>query len=231
LVFGVPIRAEAVEVDSAQIQIVDSGKRSIIIEPLSEPQAGEHWTVRVPLADGKAPRLAEFALVAHPSEVDAELDVTRAEGPDTVLQAECAPCSAMTAMDAVVSGLIDKNGVQTQQFKTPMGTASGFVLIGGVSYRAAGWVLVDVGIRLPSRHAAWKPTGATMTSKSGEVRVRAVRVEPSTTDAEVVRVLAEMDTPPPDAGLEFTLHLSGPEGAPSFSIPDVTLPPIKELKP
>jgi uncharacterized protein (TIGR02268 family) len=231
LVFGVPIRAEAVEVDSAQIQIVDSGKRSIIIEPLSEPLPGEHWTVRVPLADGKAPRLVEFALVAHPSEVDAELDVARAEEPNTVCQAECAPCSAMPAADAIISGLINRKGVQTQEFNGPWSTASVFGSIVGVSYCAADWVLVDVEIRLPPRHAAWRPSGATMTSKTGEVRVRGVRVEPSKADAEEVRVLAEMDAPPPGAGLEFTLDLNGPEGEPAFAIPHVMLPPAKEPKP
>jgi hypothetical protein len=76
-VFAVPIRGEAVEVDRARIQVVDTGGRSLIIEALDEPRAGERWPLRVPLADGRATAWAEFALVAHPSEVDTEIEVAR----------------------------------------------------------------------------------------------------------------------------------------------------------
>jgi hypothetical protein len=70
-----------------------------------------------------------------------------------------------------------------------------------------------------------------LTSKTGEARVRAVKVKPGKQSPQAVRVLVETDVPPDSAGLEFTLHLNGPEGAPSFSIPTVKLPPAKEPKP
>jgi hypothetical protein len=69
-----------------------------------------------------------------------------------------------------------------------------------------------------------------LTSKTGEARVRAVKVSPGKNQNEV-RVLVTTDPPPPSAGLEFTLYLNGADGAPSFSIPAVTLPPAKEPTP
>jgi hypothetical protein len=73
--------------------------------------------------------------------------------------------------------------------------------------------------------------GASLTSKTGEARVRAVKVVPVTPRTSQVRVLVEAEVPPPSAGLKFTLDLHGVEGGPSISIPEVTLPPAKESKP
>ena len=230
IVFGSPIQGDAVEVDTSRIKVVDTGKVSIIIEPLSEPRPGERWTLRVPLADGKAPESAEFALVAHPSQVDTEINVSRPKEPETACQTACAPCAALSPADAVTSGFFDADGVQTREVLTVPPTAGGFAANPGVTYRAKRWVLVDVPIILPPEHSTWRPTGATLTSKTGEVRVRAVKVQPSYA-AGAVRVLVETDVPPPGAGLQFTLNLHGPEGGPSFSIPSVNLPPAKEHKP
>jgi hypothetical protein len=230
LVFSVPIRGKAVEVDPQRIKIVALGDVILAIEPLSEPRPGERWTLRVPLADGKAPDVAEFSLVSHPSEVDTEIDVARREESPTACLT-CAPCAAMNAADAIASGFIDGDGVGTRVFLGFTDTASGFESQDGWTYRAKTWVLVDVEIIPPPGHPAWRPTGATLTSKTGEARVRAVKVAPGRKSPEAVRVLVTTDNPPPSAGPEFTLHLKGADGAPSFSIPAVTLPPAKEPKP
>ncbi|MDY7232987.1 DUF2381 family protein [Hyalangium rubrum] len=230
IVFAVSIRGKAVEVDPKRIRVVDTGEKSLIIEPLSEPRPGERWTLRVPLEDGKAPGVAEFSLVAHPSEVDTEIDVERPEESPTACPT-CAPCAALSAADAIASGFIDSDGVGTRKFPSFTDAASGLQSRDGVTYRAKTWVLVDVEIITPPGHPAWRPTGATLTSKAGETRVRAVKVEPSKDDSRLVRVLVTTDVPPSSVGLELTLHLNGPEEAPSLSIPHVTLPPAKEPKP
>ena len=229
LVFSVPIRGKAVEVDPTRIKVVASGDAILAFEPLSEPRPGERWTLRVPLADGKAPEVAEFSLVAHASEVDTEIDVARPEELPAACPT-CAPCAALNPADAIASEFIGKDGVQTREFLGVTDAASGFASKGGVTYRAARWVLVDVEIiRLPG-HPPWTPAGATLTSKTGEARVLAVKVEPGR-EPNAVRVLVTTDVPPSSAGLDFTLHLNGAQGAPSFSIPAVTLPPAKEPKP
>jgi len=230
LVFGVPIRGKATEVDRARIHVVDTGEFSIIIEPLSEPQAGERWMLRVPLVDEKAPAVAEIALVSHPSEVDTELDVARRGPPDTACQAACAPCAGMSLTDAFMSGLIGKHGVQATPLPSLTSTTNDFELGAGVAYRAASTVLVDVQFIPPPGYPAWRPAGATLASKTGEARVRAVKVKPDD-DTGTVRVLVEADAPPRNAGLMFVLHLHGADGAPSLSISPVILPPDKESKP
>jgi uncharacterized protein (TIGR02268 family) len=229
LVFSVPIRGKAVEVDPTRIKVVASGDAILAFEPLSEPRPGERWTLRVPLADGKVPEVAEFSLVAHPSEVDTEIDVARPEESPTACPT-CAPCAALSAADAIASGFIDSDGVGTRPVSGFTDAASGFVSREGVTYRAGGWVLVDVEIIPPPGQPAWRPTGAALTSKTGEARVLAVKVKPGK-NPNTVRVLVTTDPPPSSAGLDFTLHLNGAEGAPSFSIPAVTLPPAKEPKP
>jgi uncharacterized protein (TIGR02268 family) len=229
LVFSVPIQGKAVEVDPKLIKVVDAGAVILAIEPLSEPRPGERWTLRVPLADGKAPDVAEFSLVAYPSEVDTEIDVARREESPTACPT-CAPCAAMDPADAIASGFISKDGVQTRELRNFTDAASGFASQDGVTYRAEDWVLVDVQIIPPPGHPAWRPTGATLTSKTGEARVRAVKVAPGR-KPNAVRVLVTTDVPPSSGGLEFTLHLNGADGAPSFSIPAVTLPPAQETKP
>jgi uncharacterized protein (TIGR02268 family) len=229
LVFAVPIRGKAVEVDPKLIKVVDAGEVILAIEPLSEPRPGERWTLRVPLADGKAPDVAEFSLVAHPSEVDTEIDVARREESAPACPT-CAPCAAMSPADAIASGFISKDGVQTRELASFTDTASGFDSRSGVTYRAENWVLVDVEIIPPPGQPAWRPTGATLTSKTGAAQVRGVKVAPGE-KPNAVRVLVTTDVPPSSVGLEFTLHLNGADGAPSFSIPAVTLPPAKERKP
>lgn len=227
LVFSVPIQGRAVEVDRARIHVVDTGERSIIIAPLSEPRPDERWMLRVPLMDGKTPKAAELALVAHPSEVDTEIDIALPEVPDTPCQASCTRCAAMDAADAIAAGLIQGDGVRTKKVRGFTDAKGGFELKDGVSYRTKTWVLVDVQIIPPSGSPAWRPTGATLTSKTGEARVRAVKLEPGM-EPSVVRVLVTTAPPPTSAGLEFTLHLNGADGAPSLSIPAVTLPPATE---
>jgi hypothetical protein len=136
----------------------------------------------------------------------------------------------MNPADAIASEFIGVDGVGTRAFHSFTDAANGFVSNRGVAYRAADWVLVDVEIIPPPGHPAWRPTGATLTSKTGVAQVRGVKVAPGK-NPNAVRVLVTTDPPPPSAGLKFTLHLSGAEGAPSFSIPAVTLPPTKEPQP
>ncbi len=227
-VFAVPIRGEAVEVDRARIQVVDTGGRSLIIEALGEPRAGERWALRVPLADGRAPELAEFALVSHPFEVDTELEVARREPSEPACPPASAPCAPMRAADAFLAGLIDSRGVQPMKALPSIEATHGFDAEETVSYRAGTWVMVDVTVILPPSHAAWRPTVATLKSKTGEARVRTVTAEPSKKHPGWVRVLVEADEPPPSAGLKFTLHLYDVAGEAPVSLSGVTLSPAQE---
>lgn len=230
LLFPADIQKKTITVDQSRIRVRDAGASSIIVQAVEDYRPDERHELEVFFADGKVPARAAFALVMDPVEVDTRIDVERPEPTNAACPA-CEPHAAMSPVDAVASGLIDKDGVGTQKFKDVQDAASGFASKDGVSYRAKTWVLVAVQIiRLPG-HPPWRPSGASLTSKSGEARVKTVKVEPSKADSAALRVLVETDVPPPSLGLEFTLHLSGLEGAPSFSIPTVMLPPAKEPKP
>jgi uncharacterized protein (TIGR02268 family) len=230
LLFPADIRTKTLTVDQSRIRVRDVGQSSIIVQAVDDYRADERQELEVFFADGRAPARAAFVLVMDPAEVDTRIDVERRELPNGACPAE-EPRTTMSAVDAIASGVIDKDGVLTRQVEGFQDAASGFDSKAGVSYRARTWVLVDVEIIPPPRYPSWRPSGATLTSKRGEARVRTVKVEPSESELGAVRVLVETDVPPPSLGLEFTLHLNGPEGAPSFSIPTVKLPPAKESKP
>ena len=227
--FKPQINRDAVEVDGRGTRItVDAGDSSIILEPLIDLGPTERLALRVPFADGQQ---AVFSLASHASEVDTRVDVIRREPPATVCQALTAPCAAVTPTDAVTSGLIDERGVQTGAVPGFSDTVSGFESQDGVFYRAGNWVLVEVEIIPPPGYPAWRPTRATLTSKTGTAPVRALMVAPSKQyPGKGVRVFVETDVPSPRAGPEFVLQLHGGDEAPSFSIPTVNLPLAKEDK-
>ena len=78
--FDGPILEEAVRVDAARVRVVDVGRRSLLVEPLTVPRADPPTQVSVRYADGQ-PRSATFAIVPHPSEVDTWVEVTRPTQP------------------------------------------------------------------------------------------------------------------------------------------------------
>jgi len=231
LLLPAPILKKTLKVDLSRIRVRDVGDSSIIVQAVENLRKDERHELEVFFADGKAPARAAFVLVTDPSEVDTRIDVERRTEPEPGRQTASEPCAPLSAADAVSSGWIDGFGVQTRKVESVTDAAAGFVSQQGMSYRARNWVLVDMVIsRLPG-HPAWRPSGATLKGKSGEVTVRAVKVEPDTASSEnEVRVLVHTDVPPPSAGLKFTLHLHGAEGAPSFLIPKVELAPAKEDK-
>lgn len=231
LLLPAPIIKKTLKVDLSRIRVRDVGDSSIIVQAVENLRQDERHEIEVFFADGRAPARAAFVLVTDPSEVDTRIDVERRTEPDPGRQTASEPCAPASAADAVSSGWIDEFGVQTWKVDSVTDAAGGFVSHQGMSYRARKWALVDMVIsRLPGR-PAWRPSGATLKGKGGEVTVRAVKVEPGKDSPENrVRVLVLTDVPPPGAGLEFNLYLHGAEGAPSFLIPKVKLAPATEDK-
>lgn len=235
VLFDASIRREAIELDTARVRIVDAGERSLILEPVSNPGAGERLVLRVPYAEGQ-PERAGFVLVAHPSEVDTRIDVERRAQPEAACQAELsalrAQCGARSPIDFVRAGYVDEAGVQTHKVNLEVDAASSFEADNSLSYRATGWALVEVRLK-PLAGLPWVPREATLTSLTGEsVRVRAVTAEPrEMAPGRWGRVLVETDVPPPSAGINFTLEVRGADGR-SLSVSKVILPlpPAKEVK-
>ncbi|WP_395848454.1 DUF2381 family protein [Cystobacter fuscus] len=211
------IHEESIRVDESRIRIVDVGKKSLLVEPLTEPRADQPSEVSVMFADGEQERAA-FRMVPHPSDVDTWIEVTRqTEQPGAVCQARIdelrARCGAQRPTAFRRSGLLPDRGILARTFERYADTAGGLVSEGGVSFLGRDWALVDVEIRNPTGQP-WAPRVATFKSKDGTpVTVRLVTPETEEIPPGTSRnVLVETDDPPAGAGVFFTLEVSGADG-------------------
>jgi uncharacterized protein (TIGR02268 family) len=215
--FDGPIREDSIKVDESRIRVLDVGKKSLLVEPITEPREDQPSEVAVTFADGKQERAA-FTIVPHPSEVDTWIEVTRqTEQPGAVCQARLdelsARCGAQSPTAFRRSGLLPDRGILARAFPRQADTAGSLVSEGGVSFRGRDWVLLDVEIRNPTGQP-WAPRVAALKSKDGApVRVRLVTPEmEEISPGESWHVLVETDDPPASVGVFFTLEVSGADG-------------------
>ncbi len=229
--FGSEIRKKSVRVDTTRIRVVDAGEQSrlLMVQAVSPLGKGERHELEVEFADGKAPAWAVFALVGHPSDVDAFVSVERQQPAAPACPAEMR-AQVRAPEDLLLLGYMDKGGVPTAVISQDYDDAHGLESGGGVAYRGKGWLMFQAWIRNMRGPQPWVPTEATLTSKTGEkLRGRVVREEQGETEpGKAVRVLVVTEEPPKGAGLVFTLEVSGAEGR-SLAFPPVTIPaPAKE---
>jgi uncharacterized protein (TIGR02268 family) len=223
LLFPADVQTTTLTVDESRIRVVDTGKRSIIVQAAPDYRADERHELAVFFADGMAPARAAFVLVMDPAQVDSRIDVQRPELPTAACPAEAPPNPRPE--DFVWLGYVDRHGLQTAVIEAAADSAQGLSTESGVSYRGNGWVLFDVVIRnLPGR-PPFSPGEATLTGKGGvTLRVRRVKAERNAiAPGESLRVLVVADEPPASAGRVFTLEVPG-DGGRSLVIPRVTLP-------
>ncbi|HLL06389.1 MAG TPA: DUF2381 family protein [Myxococcaceae bacterium] len=231
--FDGPILEGSVRVDEARVRVVDVGKRSLLVVPLAPPRADQPMEVSVLYADGE-PRRAAFVIVAHPSEVDTWIEVTRrAQSQDATCQARLeelrARCGAHSPTGFLRAGLLTSTGIQARAFQAQPASEGSLVVMNGVAYLGQTWVLVEVEFQNDTGQA-WAPRGATLTGNDGQpVSVHWVTAEP----AEVApgakgRVWVETaEVPPAGAGVEFVLEVGGADGR-VLRVPQVKLPPRKQ---
>jgi uncharacterized protein (TIGR02268 family) len=231
--FGSEIRKKSVRVDSTRIRVVDTGEQSrlLMVQAVSPLGQGERHELEVEFTDGKAPARAAFALVAHPSDVDAFVTVARQQPAAPACPAEVR-AGVSGPEDFLLLGYMGKSGVPTAPIEPRKDAAQGFTSREGVAYRGKGWLMFQVAILNLRGPQPWVPTEATLTSKTGEkLRGRVVlenQGEPA--PGEPVRVLVVTEEPPASAGLAFTLEVSGAD-ARSLAFPPVKLPaPAEESK-
>lgn len=227
--FDGPILEESVRVDAARVRVVDVGKRSLLVEPLVALQAEAPTEVSVVYEQGE-PRRATFVLVAHPSEVDVWVEVTRRmRQPEEACQARLdevrASCGAHSPTAFRRSGLLTAAGIQAQEFRGSERNAGHLVPEQGVFFLGKTWALVELELRNETGQP-WVPRVAAMKGKSGQpVTVRQVTAESEElAPGESGRVWVETDVPPADAGIEFTLEVTGADGR-SVQAPKVQMPP------
>lgn len=224
--FGSEIRKKSVRVDTTRIRVVDAGEQSwlLMVQAVSPLGEGERHELEVEFADGKAPARAVFALVGHPSDVDAFVTVARQQPAAPACPAEVR-AAVRAPEDLLLLGYMGESGVPTGEIPQVRDKAHGLESGGGVAYRGKGWLMFQVAIRNMRGPQPWVPTEATLTSKTGEkLRGRVVREEQGEPKpGKGVRVLVVTDEPPESAGLVFILEVSGPDGR-SLAFPPVTIP-------
>jgi uncharacterized protein (TIGR02268 family) len=230
--FDGPIREDSIKVDESRIRVVDVGRQSLLVEPITEPRADQPSEVSVTFSDGEQER-ATFRIVPHPSEVDAWIEVTRqTEQPGATCQARIdellARCGAQSPTAFRRSGLLKASGVLTRTFPRYADSGGALVSDGGVSFWGEDWVLLEVEI-INASGQPWAPRVATLTSKDGApvtVRLVSPEVEEIAPGARG-RVWVEADDPPASAGVFFTLEVSGVDGR-SVRVGNVELAPRSE---
>jgi uncharacterized protein (TIGR02268 family) len=224
LLFPADIQPTTLTVDESRIRVLDTGKRSIIVQAAADFRADERHEIAVFFADGQAPARAAFVLVVDPAEVDSRIDVHRPE----LLPASC-PAEVQRAdplpEDFVLKGFVNKRGVPTAVVPKVEDSERGFSSEPGVAYRGNGWAIVDVTIEnLPGR-SLWMPRGVVIKGKGRvELKARLVTdVKGGVAPGNRVRVLAVLDAPPVSADLVVALEVLGDDGR-SFVVPRLTLP-------
>jgi len=223
-----PIDKGSIQVGAARVQVVDVGERSLILEPQGAPPGGdkEPWVLRVRYADGARPEWAAFALVAHPTEVDLQVDAVRPKQTLAACQAQLAAAQARCEPGrAEVWVLADRLGGHAVQAELLDGEGAE-----GWAYRLGDGLLLVVK-PMPKVGPPWTPTAATLrstTAQAEEVKVRAVHVRPGAA-GEWSTLAVEAELPSPAAGAQFDLEFRG-EGGRSLTLKDVRIPPKQEKK-
>jgi len=177
----------------------------------------EGRTTRFQVVDvGGSPAYATFWLVSHPALVDKEVEVVRRLRTPEVMDAEPARCEVNGPAMLVLSGLLDRGGVQVTEFqgRVPPENKSGLTSGWGTGYRATGWVVIAVSVRNLPGQKSWAPGSAHLVSAEGWVgRGRLVQLQGTSQlqPGESGLVVVEVDAPPSGQG-PFRLELLDAEG-------------------
>jgi len=209
-----PIDKGSVQVDAARVRVVDVGASSLIFETLVAPSDKERWVIRVRYANGGRPEWAAFALVAHPTEVDLQIEEQLATAQ--------ARCEGGRAEVWVLADRLGGHAVQAQNLEADAATGS--------AYRLGDGLLLVVEPK-PKASPPWTPTTAKLRSwktPQEEIKVRAVHVRPGA-PGEWGTLAVEAELPSPAAGGRFNLEFRG-EGGQSLTIERVRIPPAQQEK-
>ena len=224
LLFPADIQPKTLTVDESRVRVLDTGKRSIIVQAAADYRADERHEIAVFFADGQAPARAAFVLVMDAAEVDSRIDVQRPELPTGPCPADVQR-TAPRPEDFVLKGFVNERGVPTAVVPKVTDDGRGFSSERGVTYRGDGWAIVEVWIlNLPGR-PPWTPRDVVLKDKAGEnLRARLVtNAKGAIAPGDRVRVLAVLDRAAPSVGPVVALEVSGDDGR-SFVIPRLTLP-------
>jgi len=214
--------------------------RTIVLRPAMEIAPGQSVALTVPFTDGLAPPRVVFSLVAHASEVDGQVRVSRLPRTAEAVQAELdelrAACAAKDAelealrvrsaasgpAEMVFAGLLNWSGVQaSRSFAAERQEGGRLRSEEVVSFRASGWAAVALRVHNTGSEP-WIPAEARLaTVASGKhIHVLAVRIrEPWIEPGGNALVVVETGAPSWSNGAALRLELRDSAGARRLLIP------------
>ncbi|NOK13920.1 DUF2381 family protein [Corallococcus exercitus] len=197
-------------VDRAGVKLADSGGRFVLFEvgtrlvtlkPANDLPPGERVLLTVPFADDRVPSSAAFALAAHPSEVDVQVQVARLPRTAEAVQAELdevrAACASNEAelevlrrrgtvegpAGMILAGLLGPVGITARRIKAASMRGDDLNSEDIITYQGPGWAALSLEV-VNTGATPWTPVEATLSLANGgrprdlPVRMREARIEP-----------------------------------------------------
>ncbi|MBU8901035.1 DUF2381 family protein [Corallococcus sp. M34] len=243
LEFDSPVKRDAVVLSApaGRLALFEVTSRTIVLKPAMDLGAGRSVELTVPFVDGAAPTRVVFSLVTDPSEVDAQVMVSRLPRTVEAIQGELdelrATCAAKDSeLEALrarsvasgPSGMILAGLLGEERFRAirtgVLGAGDGVMTKDAVTYFASGWGAVALRVRNTGSQP-WVPTEARLSIvASGErinvlaVRMKEQQIRPGGTELVVV----ETGAPNWPEGATLRLELRDKEGARRLLIPRFT---------
>jgi uncharacterized protein (TIGR02268 family) len=242
--FDADIHPRSVELEPpGRIKLLSVAARAITLMPGAE--LGEAVALRVRFADECSTLEPEFSLRTDAVAVDAQVMAYRDARTAELLLAQVAELEARTAAcegevaalrerggatgpaSLVLSGQIDKNGVQVARVGCKADTRAGGVTCETARhYLAETWVVVSLRLVNPPGQPAWKPGKAWLVSESNGERMpaRVVALEPEALAPASAGTLAvEFARPPERPGEVYRVEVWEAEGTWHLSVSGVTV--------
>ncbi|QSQ21174.1 DUF2381 family protein [Pyxidicoccus parkwayensis] len=241
LEFDSPVDRETVTLhgDEKRFARLEVNSHTLVLRPALELAPGERVLLTVPFMDGRAPARGVFALVAHASEVDVQVQVSRLPRTAEAVQAELddvrAACAAKDAeleelrartaasgpAGMIFAGLLDATGVQAQRLPNVEDRGRGMLTAEDILiFQANRWAAVALRVRNAGTEP-WAPAEARLSRVADgvplpvlAVRTQVSRIEPG----RAALVVVESGAPGWPGGQPLRLELRGGASSPSLLI-------------
>ena len=243
LEFDSPVDRDAVVLGDpgGRLALFEVTPRTIVLKPAMELGPGRGVELTIPFADGAAPARVVLSLVTHPSELDAQVLVSRLPRTAEAIQAELdevrATCAAKDAeleahrarsaasgpVGMLFEGLLDRGGLVTGRVElgSGQGRGSGFAFDDGWTHRTSSWATLALRVHNTGAEP-WTPVEArlSMVASGERVNVLAVRMkEPRIEPGGTALVVVETGAPTWPEGAALRLELLDGDGTRRLLIP------------
>lgn len=232
LVFNSPLDRDTLEVDRTRFKLVDTGERSLALEPATELGVGERLVVKVRFKDKALPAQAVIALVSHASEMDGKVEVDRrANSPEALLAALAQRDAELEALKVRCEGSGPVGLVLSEWLNGKMvpvaltgeevaADASGLKVLESTGYPGAFSAVMAIRLRNLSNKESWAVGLVRISHPAvGQVQALSVRMRPTElAPGETGWVVAEINAPLWEDGKPLRVELVGVGGQRRLSL-------------